>query len=118
MVTNARADIFCGNGIGPLAKWVKDHIFFRIPCNYLARYNIQCAEWQEEVKVQVGYRQECGRVWYRGKELPSGQPEFDKECAMPLVTATYSDSRQDSKIECMKLSRLGSSLQVRLQHLV
>ena len=39
-------------------------------------------------------------------------------CSFDLVTATYSDSRRDSKMECIKLSRLGSSLQVRLQHLV
>ena len=34
------------------------------------------------------------------------------------VTATWSDSQQDSKTRCIELSRLGLSLQVRLQHLV
>ena len=31
MVAAAGADIFRGNGIGPVAKWVDDHIFFRVP---------------------------------------------------------------------------------------
>ena len=85
LVANAGADIFRGNGIGPLAKWVDDHIFFRIPRDNVARYNMQCAEWRREIKAQGGCRQEGGRVWYGGKELPSGHPEeFDKDCAMPL----------------------------------
>ena len=54
--------------------------------------------------------------------VPNGLNSFGGLCAGSCVivdvTATYSDSRQDSKVEYMKLSRLGSSLQVRLQHLV
>jgi hypothetical protein len=34
MVADAGADIFRGCGIGPLAKWVDDHIFFRVPRCY------------------------------------------------------------------------------------
>ena len=85
LVADAGADIFRGHGIGPLAKWVDDHIFFRVPCEDLAGYNARRAEWREEIKAQGGRRQEGGRVWYGGKELPSGQPEeFDEDCATPL----------------------------------
>ena len=28
LVADAKADIFRGNGVSPLAKWVDDHIFF------------------------------------------------------------------------------------------
>ena len=31
MVADAGADVFRGNGISPLSKWVDDHIFFRVP---------------------------------------------------------------------------------------
>ena len=62
LVTDTRVDIFQGNSIGPLAKWVNDHIFFRIPCNNLAGYNTQRTEWQEEIKAHRGCRKEGGRV--------------------------------------------------------
>ena len=85
LVADAGADIFRGNGIGPLAKWVDDHIFFRIPHENVARYNVQRAEWRREIKAQGGRRQEGGRVWYGGKELPSSHPEeFDEDCTIPL----------------------------------
>ena len=85
MVADAGADIFRGYGIGPLAKWVDDHIFFRIPRSSLDRYNEKRAEWRREIKAQGGRRQEGSRVWYVGKELPSGHPEeFDEDCSMPL----------------------------------
>src|SRR5882762_10158721 len=38
-VADAGADIFCANGIGPLSKWVDDHIFFQIPRAFLKQYN-------------------------------------------------------------------------------
>ena len=41
MVADAGADIFRGCGIGLLAKWVDDHIFFRIPQAHLSEYNQQ-----------------------------------------------------------------------------
>ena len=45
MVANAGADIFWGNGMRPLAKWVDDHVFFRIPHEHLSSYNRQRAGW-------------------------------------------------------------------------
>ena len=94
MVADAGADIFRGYGIGPLAKWVDDHIFFRIPRSSLDGYNAKCAEWRREIKAQGGRRQEGGRVWYGGKELPSGHPEeFNEECSMPLQDWANASSR-------------------------
>lgn len=48
-VANAGADIFQGNRIGPLSKWVDDHIFFQIPCDCLMDYNANCAQWSSEI---------------------------------------------------------------------
>lgn len=39
MVADAGADIFWSSGIGPLAKWVDDHVFFRVPRMQLPGYN-------------------------------------------------------------------------------
>ena len=79
------ADIFRGKGIGPLAKWVDDHIFLWVPRTHLLSYNAQRAEWCHEIQAHGGRRQEGSHLWYRGKTLPSGPAEeFDEDCSTPL----------------------------------
>jgi hypothetical protein len=85
MVADAGADIFRGNGIGPVAKWVDDHIFFRVPREHLSAYNTNRAQWNQEITTQGGCKQDGGRLWYRGKDLPDGVPEqFDEDCSLPF----------------------------------
>ena len=85
MVADAGADIFRGQGMGPLVKWVDDHIFFRVPRAHLSAYTTQCAKWHREIKVHRGRRQDGGRLWYGGKDLPNDSTEeFDEDCAMQL----------------------------------
>ncbi len=85
MVADAGADVFRGNGIGPLAKWVDDHLFFRVPRKLLPEYNAQRADWHREILSHGGRRQDGGRLWYRGKNLPDGSPEeFDEDCSTTL----------------------------------
>ena len=84
-LADAGADIFRGKGIGPLAKWVDDHIFLRVPRTHLLSYNAQQAEWCHEIQAHGGRRQEGSRLWYGGKTLPSGPAEeFDEDCSTPL----------------------------------
>ena len=85
MLADAGADIFRGHGIGPLAKWVDDHIFFRIPRKHLPAYNDSRAQWGLEIRLQGGHQQEGGRLWYKGKNLPDDAPEeFIEDCSTPL----------------------------------
>ena len=42
-------DTLRGNGIGPLSKWVDDHVFSRTPHQHFAAYNISCAQWSQEI---------------------------------------------------------------------
>jgi len=51
-LTDAGTDLFCSHGIGPLAKWVDDHIFFRILLKYLPKYNCQCAKRYTNLAAQ------------------------------------------------------------------
>jgi hypothetical protein len=84
-VADTGADIFRGNGIGPLSKWVDDHIFFRIPRQSLPAYNAERARWSKEILHHGGCQQEGGRLWYRGNDLPDGSPsEFDEDCSVPF----------------------------------
>ena len=94
MLADAGADIFRGKGMGPLAKWVDDHIFFRILRTHLPSYNTQRADWHCEVQTSGGRRQEGGRLWYGGKELPSGRAEeFDEDCSTSICDLSLSSPR-------------------------
>jgi hypothetical protein len=85
MVADAGADIFRGNGIGPLAKWVDDHIFFRIPRDHLPAYNANRTQWNHEINSVGGRQQDGGRLWFKGKDHPDGSPEeFDEDCSVPF----------------------------------
>ena len=81
-LADAGADIFRANGIGPLSKWVDDHIFFRVRCAALDPYNADRARWKQEIKDQ-GRRVHVGsRIWFRGKVMPNGKhEEFDEDCS-------------------------------------
>ena len=51
-VADAGADLFRYKGIGPLAKWVDDHAFFRIRREFLEGYNQQRQSRYEELSVR------------------------------------------------------------------
>ena len=94
MVADAGADILRCHGIGPLAKWVNNHIFFRVPCTQLPNYNAQCTEWQHEIQTHGGREQDGSQLWYRGKPLPDGSiEEFDKDCSTQLGNLAGTSSR-------------------------
>ena len=80
--------------MGPLAKWVDDHIFFRIPRVHLSEYNAQRAEWRREIQAHGGRRQEGSRIWYGGKKLPNDAiEEFDEDCNTELHNLADSSPR-------------------------
>lgn len=85
LLADAGTDIFRANGIGPLSKWVDDHIFFRIPRSCLSVYNAQRQSWHQLVKTNGGRLHEGSRIWYRGDTMPDGRPEeFDEDMASPI----------------------------------
>ena len=100
MVADAGTDIFRGNGIGPLAKWVDDHVFFRIPREHLQPYNLSRTQWSDEIRQQGGCKQEGSHLWYKGKNRPDGSPEeFDEDCNFPFrdLAAASPRSTEDQK---------------------
>ena len=82
---DAGADIFRANGMGPVSKWVDDHIFFRVRPKYLQEYNKRRAAWHREIAENGGCIHEGSRIWYSGKIMPDGRPEeFDEDCSLIL----------------------------------
>ncbi|GLB41303.1 putative tyrosine recombinase [Lyophyllum shimeji] len=84
-VGDGGADIFRAEGMGPLSKWVDDHIFFRILRVHLDDYNKRRSEWCRAIAANGGRLQDRSRFWYRGETMPSGLPmEFDEDASFPI----------------------------------
>jgi hypothetical protein len=83
--------------MGPLAKWVDDHIFFRVPWAHLPTYNAQRAEWHSEIQARGGRRQDGSRIWYGGKDLLNDSTEeFDEDCGASLHDLSATSPRSPS----------------------
>ena len=81
MVADAGVDIFWASRMGLLAKWVNNHIFFRVLRTHVTSYNKQRAVWCSKIQVH-----EARRVWYGGKSLPNSlAKEFDKDCSARIL---------------------------------
>ncbi|GBE84445.1 hypothetical protein SCP_0604240 [Sparassis crispa] len=53
-VADAGADIMHSQGIGPLSKWVDDHVFIRLLRSHLTDYNHRRKEWRTHIDAHGG----------------------------------------------------------------
>ena len=84
-VGNAGTDIMRFNGIGPILRWVDDHLFLRIPRTSLADYNTHRAQVAQRITSSGGLAARGGRIWFSGSILPNDQTEeFDEDHSLPL----------------------------------
>ena len=82
-VQNAAADILCFQGIGPISRWVDNHLFICTWCSFLPEYNQRHRAWNRNMVLR-GKQQEGGRIWFGGQRLEDGTlKEFDEECTFP-----------------------------------
>lgn len=97
LLADAGADIIRANGIGPLSKWVDDHIFFRLPRHHLETYNNQRRIWSQTAAKNGGRIHEGSRIWYKGDTMPDGRyEEFDEDMATPLRDLSETSTRSPS----------------------
>ena len=59
-VADAGADLMRAEGIGPISKWVDDHVYFWIPWHHLDEYNRLQAQWQAQIEYHGGLHQDGG----------------------------------------------------------
>jgi hypothetical protein len=71
LVADAGSDLFRYKGIGPLAKWVDDHVFFRIRREFLDIYNQQRQSRHMDLLAR-GQIHQGGRLWFEGTVFPDG----------------------------------------------
>jgi hypothetical protein len=87
-LADAGADLFRYQGIGPLAKWVDDHIFFRVRLDFLESYNLHRQARHAELSIR-GQVHDGGRLWYGGRIFPDG---------------TLNEHVEDNSFLCLDLS--------------
>src|SRR5271168_4840729 len=92
--SDATLDIFRAQGIGPISKWVDDHIFFRIPVQHLASYNASHRRWHATIMRNGDRHQTGSRFWYQGEHMPDDSPaEFDEDAAHPIWSFSHLPNR-------------------------
>lgn len=84
-VADAGMDISRGSGLGPLTKWVDDHLWLRILKKFLIEYNLLREQLWDRVRNSGGIMHKGGRLLYQGHTLPNGQrEEFDDDFQFPI----------------------------------
>ncbi|PPQ80585.1 hypothetical protein CVT24_002720 [Panaeolus cyanescens] len=83
-IADAGCDIFRAEGMGPLSKWIDDHVFFRVLRSELDTFNLTRREWQKCIREQ-GVHHHRSRRWFGGQILQDDSP-FDmfEDCSFPL----------------------------------
>ncbi len=85
IVGDAGAQLMRVRGLGPITKWVDDHLFIRIHIRYIQEYNERRRNWAADIVEKGGRKQNGGRLWFEGQTMPNGhQHEFDEDCSTPI----------------------------------
>ena len=93
-VADAAADIMRAHGLGPLIKWVDDHLFYRILRIHLVEFNRKRDAARKRILQAGGRRSSGGRLWYAGSTLPDDRvEEFVEDFAFALVDHSHSSPR-------------------------
>jgi hypothetical protein len=84
-IADAGADIMRARGVGPVAKWVDDHVFLRIRCKFLDIYNIEHREQAAKIERHGGAQQSGGRIWFNAGTMDDGRlDEHMEDMLFPL----------------------------------
>ena len=95
LVADAGSDLFRFKGIGPLPKWVDDHVFFRIRREFLDSYNQQRRSRHTELLAR-GLIHQGGRLWFEGEAFPdSTLNEHVEDCRFPCLDLSSQSPRSD-----------------------
>lgn len=94
LVADAGCDIMRSLGLGPISKWVDDHVFLRIRLSHLDDYNRRRKAVRARITSNGGCHHVGGRLWYTGGHLPDGRcEEFDEDYTFPLRNLSCSSPR-------------------------
>lgn len=91
-VADAGAELCRFQGIGPISKWVDDHLFIRIRRVHLNAYNTLRRAWNQG--ISDCRHQDGSRIRYGGTHFEDGTlDEFDEDCKFPFTDHSGSSPR-------------------------
>lgn len=96
---DAGADIFRSQGIGPISKWVDDHLFIHILREHLDSYNSLHEAHAAIIARNGNMLVEEGCKWYHGSSMPDDWvKEFDEDFSFPILdlSAAFPRSPEDA----------------------
>ncbi|KAF4609430.1 hypothetical protein D9613_012950 [Agrocybe pediades] len=92
-IQDAAVDIFRSQGIGPITKWVDDHIFAQVPVASLVSYNTFRASVRTFF-ASNGPHHAGGRLWYgAGSFSDASLRESDDDYRFPLLDLSNNSPR-------------------------
>jgi hypothetical protein len=97
-VADVGADLLHAAGLGPLTKWVDDHLFFQIISCHLVTYNA-CRALHDTLSTG-SFHHTGGRLWYEGLSFEDGTLEvFREDCCFPIqdLSQASAHSAEDSR---------------------
>jgi hypothetical protein len=100
IVADAGAQLMRKKGMGPISKWVDDHLFARIRCIYLEKVNKQRRDAAARISTNGGKFHDGGRLWFKGELMPNDHhEEFDEDCSTPILNLSNQSPRsiEDAK---------------------
>ncbi|KAF5347526.1 hypothetical protein D9758_014520 [Tetrapyrgos nigripes] len=85
-LADAGVGIFRAKGIGPITKWVDDHLLLHILRRLLEQANAIRQTLHQRIIDSGGVQHIKGRLFYTGEPLPNGRAEeFDDDFTFPLT---------------------------------
>jgi hypothetical protein len=85
-LTDVAVQIFHHQDLGPIDKWVDDHIFFHIRKEHLTNYNLTQNAWKSNIASHAGFQHVKGRFWFASYPLHNGaSEEFNEDCSCPII---------------------------------
>lgn len=95
IIGDAGADLMRAHGIGPIAKWVDDHIFFRLPRDQTPLYNEFRADMRQTIIDNGGQKHRGGRIWFTGKTWSNDHSEeWHEDMRFPIKNLPQRNSGQ------------------------
>ena len=93
-VGDAGADVMRSRGIGPLTKWVDDHVFLRIMRRFREAYNDKRRELSRKINQNGGEKRSGGWIWFSAGILEDGRvDECVEDNVFPLLDLSTMSAR-------------------------